>query len=283
MGEAKRKRDAMAREWVPLFSPDLPAKVAISRPSLRAITTRTLENRLRDDIARRANSKEPALCFYPDAEHELRVVPQVFAFLATTSDPKAAPPIGMGICRECAARFDDDDAIRAILRTAFARFGLDGVKEQHVKIEFDMEAAFAFEAVPGVPIVIAARKLGPNDEVCMAASQFAALLRGNKLPRFLTFRNGAHNCHALVNQLYLDLKDIGAASLFAFKRGESTLLKTQDDPEGLHSWIEKDGWAIDGSGGALGNPIIVQTVEDFYARWQLSKVRDALAEPDIEH
>jgi hypothetical protein len=281
MGEAKRKREAMAREWVPLFSSDLPAKVAISRPSSRTVTTRLFENGLREDITRRAKTKEPALCFYPDAEHELRAMPQAFAFLTTTSDPKAAPPIGVGICEECAARFDDD-AIRAMLRKSFARFGFDGVKEQHVKIEFDMETAFAFEAAPGVPIVVAARKDGTN-EVCAAAAGFAALLQGRKLPRFVAFQNGAHNCHALVNQLYLDLKDIGAARLFAFKRGESALLKTKADPEGLHSWVEADGWAIDGSGGALGNPIIVQPVADFYARWQLTNVRDALAEPGTEH
>jgi hypothetical protein len=282
MGEAKRRREAMAREWVPLFSPDLPAKVAISRSSSRTITTRPFENGLREDITRRARTKEPALCFYPDAEHELQAMPQAFAFLMTTSDPKAAPPIGMGICEECAARFDDD-AIRTMLRKSFARFGLDGVKEQHVKIEFDMETAFAFEAVPGVLIVVAARKDGPNDEVCEAAAGIAALLRSRKLPRFVAFRNGAHNCHALVNQLYLDLKDIGAARLFAFKRGESALLKTKADPEGLHSWVEADGWAIDGSGGALGNPIIFQPLGDFYARWQLTNVRDALTEPDTEH
>ena len=54
----------------------------------------------------------------------------------------------------------------------------------------------------------------------------------------------------------------------------SMLLRNADDPEGLHSWVELDGWAIDGSGGGYGNPIILKRTDQFYARWQLSDVRE---------
>lgn len=262
----------MAREWIPLFSPDLPAKVAISRPQARTITTRRFEDSVRDDVARKARTKEPVLCFNADCPNELRTLPQAFAFLKTTDDPKA-PPIAMGVCDECARKLDDH-AIRAIMRKTFSRFGLDGTKAKHVKVEWDVSSAFMIDAGPALQIAVAAADVSSGDQVCDAAQGLASLLLDRKLPRFIAFRGGAHNCHALVDALYLDLRDIGAAHLFSFKSGSSEILKSDADPEGLHSWVEIDGWTIDASGGALGNPIMMLPVEDFYAQWRLTNIRD---------
>jgi uncharacterized protein YggL (DUF469 family) len=88
------------------------------------------------------------------------------------------------------------------------------------------------------------------------------------------FRQGAHNCHALVNQLYFDFKRLGFEATFSYKRGTSVLIASPIDPEGLHSWIETDGWVIDGAGGAWGNPIMIQQVESFYERLKIKNVRD---------
>ena len=93
--------------------------------------------------------------------------------------------------------------------------------------------------------------------------EFLFLLDEKKLPRFSMFRQGVGNCHSLVSVLYLDLKDAGVADRFKYTRGSCSVIAGPDDPDGLHSWIEIDGWAIDGSGGAVGNPILVQEAEIF--------------------
>ena len=270
MGEAKRKRLVAAREWVDLFSPDRPIKAAISRPSSRTSTTRSYESGFAADIARRATTVEPALCFNPECSHELRALPAVFAFIKTSDDP-AAPPIGMGICDQCAQKSDDE--LREVMRKTFGRFGLDGEKDKHAKVEMDIEVAHCLD-LGQMKIVVARTDRFSNDPVCDFAQAFACLMRGGKLGRFVAFYFGAHNCHALVDQLRLDLRDIGADQVFAFKRGSSELLKSEIDPDGLHSWLEADGWAIDVSGGALGNPIVIQPIEDFCIRYRMTDIRE---------
>jgi hypothetical protein len=270
MGEAKRRRLLAAREWVDLFAPDRRIKAAISRPSSRTSTTRPYESALAADISRRTTTAEPALCLNPECSYELRTLPAVFAFIKTPDGP-GAQPIGTGVCDQCAQKSDEE--LRDIMRKTFGRFGLDGEKAKHVKIEMDIEVAHSLD-LGQIKIVVARTDRFPNDPVCDAAQALACLVRDGKLRRFVTLYFGAHNCHALVDQLRLDLRDIGADEVFALKRGSSEVLKSEADPDGLHSWVEADGWAIDVSGGALGNPVVIQPAEDFYVRYRMSAICD---------
>jgi hypothetical protein len=270
MGEAKRKRVLAAREWIGLFSPDSPVKAAISRPSCRTSTTRLYESAFAADIVRRAATVEPALCLNPECSNELRALPTVFAFVKTSDNP-ASRPIGMGICDQCAQKSDDE--LREVMRKTFDRFGLYGEKDKHTKVEMDIEVAHRLD-VGQLKVVVPRTDRFSNNTICDAAQAFACLVRDGKLGRFTAFYFGAHNCHALVAQLRLDLCEIGAERLFAFKRGSSELLKSEIDPDGLHSWVEVEGWAIDVSGGALGNPIVIQPIEDFCIRYRMADVCD---------
>ena len=111
----------------------------------------------------------------------------------------------------------------------------------------------------------------PGDPICLAAARFASLLEDHLLPRFMAFRHGFGNCHGIVNQIYLDLKAIGLGHLFSFKRGSSGVLKTETDREGLHSWLETDGWVIDAANGSC-RPVLVVPAEEYYANLQLTDI-----------
>lgn len=162
------------------------------------------------------------------------------------------------------------------MRDHFKRFGVgvgEAVETSKAKgVVTEITNALVIDVLPGVKIVVAAES--PSETPCDLAWNLTELLREQKLLRFMAFRRGSRNCHAIVGQLYLDFKALGIANRFSYKRGSSPLIANDDDPEGLHSWIERDGWAIDTAGGAVGNPIVVERVAPFYARMRLENIRD---------
>jgi hypothetical protein len=226
MGEAKRK----AAEWIQLFPP-APARIAISRPSSRPASTRRYESGLAIDIAKMRAVGKPVLCLNPDCDNELHVLPEVRAFLRTGDDPDSSP-IASGVCDVCARQ--DDDALRAMARKLFARCGLDGQPIAGVRVE--RELAGVMIDVCGVKLAVIQNA---DDPVCDVALVFARLLEDRLLPRFLVFRHALNNCHAIVDQLRLDLEEIGLERMFAFKRASCGALLSVTDPDGLHSWIER--------------------------------------------
>jgi hypothetical protein len=93
------------------------------------------------------------------------------------------------------------------------------------------------------------------------------------LPRFRAVWRGIGNCHVATEAIRRDLEPLGADNPFAFLCGSSALLVTERDSEGFHCWIEHDGWAIDVANGAGGNPILITPVNDFYAMFELTRIR----------
>ena len=269
MGEAKRK----AADWISLFPDTAPSvRMAISRPLARPPSTRPLESGLAAHIADKLASGLPALCLNRACENELHVLPDVRAFLQTAAH---APIVAMGVCAQCAQQ--SDDTLRAIARKMFGPdlgFGLDGqIPEGAITAMIYVPFACEFVA-EGVPIVVARMTPFPDGEIGTVAKAFTDLVMTRSLPRFSAFRQGAGNCHSIVRQLYLDLRAIEWTDLFEFKRGHSEILRSETDPNGQHSWIEAKGWAIDAASGAIGNPVVIMPVEDFYALMQLTDIHD---------
>jgi hypothetical protein len=198
-------------------------------------------------------------------------VPEVFAVARLSDD---APPMVMGICADCAKLSDAE--IYSIMRRQFASRGITkaGDDAGHAKVVMEVENVALIEAIPGVQLGIALPDESESPYDCQPATALIAMLRRGALPRFMAFRRGVHNCHVIVEQLYLDFKEFGVDTAFAYKRGSSPVLASAKDPEGLHSWIEADGWAIDASGGAAGNPIMVQRITAFYERLKVTNVLD---------
>jgi hypothetical protein len=79
--------------------------------------------------------------------------------------------------------------------------------------------------------------------------------------------------HGITGALYRDLDDAGWAQRFAFKCGSSELLKSTHDPDGMHSWLEINGWAIDVANGA-NRPVIIMPKEDYYNMLHVTNVED---------
>jgi hypothetical protein len=121
--------------------------------------------------------------------------------------------------------------------------------------------------IAGVPIFIA------RTEIPGAVIPFVELLETDRLRQFMVLRRGISNCHGIVKALYQDLEDAGCEHLFAFKRGSSELLKSKHDPNGLHSWIEINGWAIDVANGA-NRSIIIMQANTYYDLAKMTNVHD---------
>jgi|SRR5579862_4981735 len=254
-------------EWTALFNGRYPAAV-ISRPGRRPVASYSFAPIMAAQIAEREGAGEPAMCFRNGCPVEFHAMPECFAVLRMTAD---GPPLTMGICPECARSSDAE--IFATLRDQFKKFGVGtGTDSKIKKVEMQIPIVLVMDVLPGVKIAVAAES--KSETPCDVANMLADLLRDKKLLRFMAFRRGAHNCHAIVHQLRLDLKALGIENQFSYKRGSSAAIANEVDPEGLHSWLERDGWAIDVSGGALGNPIMVQRVAAFYDRYQLTDIND---------
>src|SRR6516162_4823939 len=109
MGEARRR----SNEWVRLFEPPLPARIAISRPGARPQSTRQYEHCMPEFI-HKPNAK-PALCFNFHCTNQLLTIPNVRMFVQIEEH---GPPIGMGVCDACAAQYDDD-GLRTLVREQY--------------------------------------------------------------------------------------------------------------------------------------------------------------------
>lgn len=263
------KHRASERGWTRLFDAACPAAF-ISRPEHRTLEALRFLPAFTAEVARRVEIGEPSLCFNEAHEYEFRTVPDVFAVAKLADD---APPFVMGVCPDCAKLSDAE--LYSIMRRQFQKRGLGSVLDpDHAAVEIEIPNVGFIEAVPGVQIGVALSDKSESPHDCEPATALIAMLRAGKLPRFMAFRHGVHNCHAIVGQLYLDFKDLGIAEMFSFKRGTTPLLASPADPDGSHSWIEADGWAIETSGGAVGNPIFVRRVADYYKQMKLANVRE---------
>jgi hypothetical protein len=109
---------------------------------------------------------------------------------------------------------------------------------------------------------------------CSKALFFKELLANRELPLFALAYRGQRNCFSITRQLYLDLKRLGIEKMFSFKEGNSSVPQADGTPVGTHRWIELDGWVIDASGGAAGNPIVFEEVGSYYARNIMTNIKN---------
>jgi hypothetical protein len=178
------------------------------------------------------------LCFNFDCSNKLRVLPAVYMFLLPEKD---VPPLVLGVCGQC-AQYSNDELL-TLVRNQFGHHY--GLKQQapansaQVTLEFPPGIGFT---IAGVSFVMPGRD---TPSIPGGPAVFVDLLEAGRLPEFMTLRRGISNCHGITTELYHDLDDAGCAQSFAFKRGSTGLLKSPNDPNGLHSWLEINGWAID--------------------------------------
>jgi hypothetical protein len=159
---------------------------------------------------------------------------------------KDVQPLMMGVCSQC-AQYSNDELL-TLVRDQFGKcYGLDQrapADSAWVELEFPAGVWFT---IAGVTFCMPGRETpsvpgdGPN--------VFVDLLEAGRLPEYTTLRRGVSNCHGITSALYRDLDDAGWAQSFALKRGSSELLKSAHYSEGLHSWLEINGWAIDVANG----------------------------------
>jgi hypothetical protein len=177
----------------------------------------------------------------------------------------------MGLCSGCANKSDEE--LLTILHDALRSRGLGPSPEGAESIKLELGPGLTCESsLTGIEIVIEAEN--QEDVGCHIARYLASLLDARKLLNFVAFWRGKGHCHAIVGQLHQDFKDLGIAEQFEYMIGSSDLLRNDSDPEGLHSWIEMDGWAIDASGGGAYNPITIRRVEPFYKSLRLENIRE---------
>ena len=244
-----------------------PARVAISRTGMRPLGTAAAENQIVADIARLSAANKPLLCFNPECNTRIRTITNVLTFLKTSDDPDVPATVSC-VCENCAALSDDE--LHRIMREAYApQYGLD---QKHWMrgngVQLDRTNMYQFDA-GGVPVLVAREPPIPA-----APFAFITALKCRKLSGVLMSRNSACNCHHVVRQIRLDLQDLGMVQLFSFKHGHSELLKNEAYPEAAHSWVEAEGWAIDASNGAFGNPVLVIPTVDFHMLWQITNISD---------
>jgi hypothetical protein len=249
--------------WTRLFDADYPIAL-VSRPP--HFETHPYLRTFAGHVAEMVAKGKPALCASSKHDYEFHSLPDVFAVVQMG---KREPRIISGICPECAKKTDAE--LLDIFRTDLIDRGIDKDMRGGPTTETQMANAVYIDALPNLSIAIGLDD--PSDE-CDPATLLCTLLRADKLVRFMAFRNGVRNCHTIVSQLRLDFKELGVENMFAYKRGSCAPLVSDYDPNGLHSWIEADGWAIDASNMALGNPICVQRVDAFRKRIQATNVHD---------
>lgn len=265
MGRFDERALRMRKERIDLYG-DNSSIVVISRPERRAMTYREAVPGLAADIAK---ANPPVLCFDVKCPNEVRAL-SVFMFVST--DPEAAP-MGMAACEACSKKSNED--ILNILRTEFAsEFGISPAKFSDQN-SAPFEEMLTLRDVHGMKLGV----VGQMGQECVVADAFATLLYKRKLPRFVFAFRGHNNCFAITQQLYLDLKDIGVERHWKRKEGFSSVLQGDGKPIGLHRWFECEGWAIDGSGGAFGNPVLFQRVDDYRSKRAMTDIRDVEEAP----
>jgi hypothetical protein len=182
---------------------------------------------------------------------------------------KDTSPLMMGVCDQC-AQYSNDELL-TLVRDQFGKhYGLDQqAPTDSAKVALEFPPGIGFN-IAGVPFFMPGRDTpsipgGPN--------VFVDLLEAGRLPEYMTLRRGISNCHGITGALYRDLDDAGWAQSFAFKRGSCEVLKSKHDPDGLHSWLEINGWAIDVANG-VSRPVIIMPKEDYYRLLHMTNVED---------
>ena len=265
MGKFNERALRMRKERIDLYG-DMSVTAIISRPERRALTYREAVPGLAADIAK---AKPPGLCFDVNCPNEVHAL-NVYMFVSTA--PEAAP-MGMAACEACSKKSNED--ILTVLRSEFAsEFGIHPAKpSDHNGAPF--EEMLTERTVHGMRLGV----VGEMGQECLVADVFSGLLYERKLPRFVFAFRGHNNCFAITRQLYFDFKALGIEEHFAWKEGFSSVPQADGKPIGLHRWIECEGWAIDGSGGAFGNPIWFQRADDYYSKRAMTDIRDVEQEP----
>lgn len=260
MGKFDERALRMRKERMDLYG-DKSVTVVVSRPERPSLSYREAVPSLLSDIA----SKPPMLCFDVNCKNEVHSL-RVFMFIVT--DPKSAPLI-VAACEACSKK-TTEDIIKILRSTVKSHFGIGPAKPSDLVHAPFVESATE-QTVAGIQLAIVD---GVEGKACRQALFFGALLEDRKLPHFTIAFRGQNNCFSITRQLYLDFKALGIEERFSFKEGFSSLPKTDGQPIGQHCWIELDGWAIDASGGALGNPVLFQRTQDYYSRRIMSEIRE---------
>jgi hypothetical protein len=249
----------MRKERIDLFG-DRSVQVIISRPERPALSARDLIPSLAADMAK---AKPFKLCFNLACENEIQSL-NVCVFLSTNTEAKT---ISMMACSECSKKLDSD-LLTILRRQVPEQFGL---RPSRPPVQ---NAAHFTEH--GTEMVVGGFRLGIVNGIegkpCSQALFFKKLLADRELPLLAFAYRGQSNCFSITHQLYLDLKRLGIEKMFSFKEGNISLSKADGTPVGRHRWIELDGWVIDASGGAAGNPIVFQEAESYYARHVMTDI-----------
>lgn len=266
----KLQKKSRPGEWTRLFDEDRTITAAISRPGYHSDIA-IMGSRFAESVVEGVLSGKPRRCYNVECETEFSAPPAVFAVLRSTETTSV---ILMGICPKCAAQ-TDDEIFTEIRRIAADAFGVGPNKEKnHVAVQMPaFQIAYTITTPDKPRIVVAATANWPHDPMCDVANVFGVLLQDGKLPGLEFAHRGAHNCHAIVSQIYQDLRDAGLLAAFEFKTGYSGVLQGAGCPnDGIHSWVEADGWVIDASGGGMGNPILIQQAAQYYKDHQITGV-----------
>jgi hypothetical protein len=178
---------------------------------------------------------------------------------------KDVSPLILGVCVQC-AQYSNAELV-TLVRDQFGKhYGLDQqAPANSARVELEFPPGIGFN-IAGVSFVMPGREArsipgGPN--------VFVDLLEAGQLREFMSLRRGISNCHGITNALYRDLKDAGWVPPFALKCGSSELLKSKHDPDGLHSWMEINGWAIGVANGA-NRPVIIMPIDAYYSLLQIT-------------
>jgi hypothetical protein len=273
MGKFDERALRMRKERIDLFG-DKAVTVVISRPERRALTYREAIPAVEEQIA---TTKPPMPCFDPACGKEVHAL-GVFMMVVTDPHPNAQP-VAMAACASCSTKSNEE--ILKIMRADLTRHGLNPV-EQAATATADLEyggAGAPFDeyaterTVAGIRLAVVG-----NFPECRPAMAFAMMLEARKLPMFALMFRGHNNCYVVVSKLYRDLKTLGIADKFEWREGHCPIIQSNGEPIGLHRWVEADGWIIDASGGAFGNPVVFQRADDYYRKRQMTDIRDVLAE-----
>ncbi len=269
MGKFDERALRMRKERIDLFG-DKSVTVVISRPERRALTYREAISNVEEQIA---TAKPSMLCFDPACGKEVHALG---TFMMVVTDPHPnAQPVAMTACETCSLKSNEE--ILTIMRADFAQHGLDPVEQAATAVLDHGGAPFDEYATERTVAGIRLAVVGVFAE-CQPAIAFAVLLEARKLPLFAFMFRGHNNCYVVVGKLYRDLKELGAVDNFEWREGYCPILQSNGQPIGLHRWVEADGWVIDASGGAFGNPVVFQRVDDYYRKRQLTGIRDVLSE-----
>lgn len=262
----------MKTGWVPLYGDGWPTKIVLSRPAeCRPAIVESALPAFREDINKYAGTPQERMCFNMKCSATFSKLPDMVAFIL--AKPGTEQGIGMGICDDCAKM--SDDAILEIMREQFIDMGIGPPRSNPNLVQRSFPVAHD-ETCDGVRIIIT-----KNPPPGMALA-FCFLLSHGLLHRFKAFHNGSRNCHYIVQMLKHDFEELGLAGEFKYKRGSSADLANDDDPKGLHTWIERDGWVLDGSNGSLGNPVLFQPTQDFYNSLSLKDIHDCDPNESLE-